>query len=169
MKRVFIILLVFCFSCAEQKDIQVDIYGISFTCPSGWKVTEKEDYEDTWYISIEKKGFSSSGLVNISFTKEDYELDEYLQIFQESFLNQKVIRNLVFQEAKEEYYGQYKGIVSTYNFVTLSVKHDGKMYVFHENGITMCIIHQGAVEDREKNLRGFEIIEKSLSLKKGIN
>ena len=164
MKRVFFILLVICFSCAEQKDTHVDIYGISLICPSGWKVVETEDYESAWYISIEKKGFSSSGMVLIFFTEEDYDLDEYLQLFQESFIDQKVLKNLVFQKANEACYGQYKGIVSAYTFVTLSVKHEGKMYVFHENGITMCIVHQGAVEDRGENLRGFETIRESLSL-----
>jgi hypothetical protein len=45
MKRVFFILLVICFSCAEQKDTHVAIYGISFICPSGWIVKETKDYE----------------------------------------------------------------------------------------------------------------------------
>ena len=89
MTRVFFILLVICFSCAEQKDTHADIYGISFICPSGWKVTETEDYENAWYISIEKNGVSSSGLVAISFTEEDYELDEYLQLFKNHFLTKK--------------------------------------------------------------------------------
>ena len=153
-----------CFSCAEQKSTHVDIYGVSFNCPSGWVVKETEDYGTAKYISIEKKGINSSGLVTMSFTEEEYELDEYLQLFQESFLEQKVLKNLVFQKANEAYYGKYKGIVSTFTFETMSIKHEGKIYVFHENVITMCIVHQEALEDHNKNLRGFETIKESFNL-----
>jgi len=140
-----------------------DIYGVSFQYPSGWEVSKTEEFGAIKYISIEKKGLASSGLVTMSFTEEDYELDEYLQLFQESLLAQKNLKNMVFQKANEACYGKYKGIVSSYTFETLSIKHEGKMYIFNENGTTMCLIEQEAVEDHKKNLRGFEAIRESLS------
>jgi hypothetical protein len=163
MKKAFLFLFVICFACAEQKSTHIDKYGVSFDCPSGWKVTETEDYGAVKYINIEKQGISASGLVNMSFTEDDFELDEYLQFFQESLREQKVMKNLVIQKANEAYYGKYKGIVSSYTFESMSIKHEGKMYVFHENGITMCLVQQEAIEDHEKNLQGFEIIKESLS------
>ena len=169
MKRFSLVLVavmalfVICFSCAE-KSVRVDIYGISFNCPPGWKVTETEDYGTAKYISIEKKGISSSGLVTMSFTEENIELDEYLQIVQESFLDQGVFKDLVFQQAKETDYGKYQGIVSSYTFEVMSIKHTGKIYVFYENGIIMALVHQEAIEDHTKNLPGFETIEESLRL-----
>ena len=164
MKKYFLILCTICFSCAEQKSTFVEIYGISFTCPQGWKITETEDYGTGKYVSIEKRGLSSSGLVTMSFTEENFELLEYLQIFQESFKKRKIFTNLVFHPAMETFYGKYKGIASSYTVSVLSVKHTGKIYVFRENGITMAIIHQEAMEDHKKNLRGFEIIKESLIL-----
>jgi hypothetical protein len=160
---------VICFSCAEQKSTNVDVYGVSFTCPSGWKVSETEDYGTAKYISIEKKGVNSSGLVTMSFTEEDYELEEYLQLFQESFLEQKVLKNLVFQKANEANYGKYKGIVSNFTFETMSIKHVGKMCIFQKNGITMCLVNQEAVEDHKQNLLGFETIEESFNIKQTLN
>jgi hypothetical protein len=164
MKKVVLILFVICFSCTEQKSIHVDIYGISFNCPSGWKITEKEDYGAAKYICIEKKGITSSGLVTMSFIEGDIELYEYLQFMQESFLGQEVFKDLVFQQAKESYYGKYKGIVSSYTAKIMFIKHKGEIYIFHENGITMALIKQEAIEDHEENLQGFETIKKSLSL-----
>jgi len=163
VKKVFILLSMICFSCAEQKSTTVEIYGVSFNCPSGWKVTETEDYGPAKYISIEKKGSNSSGIVTMCFTEEDYELDEYLHIFQESYLEQEILNKLTFQKAKEAHYGEHKGIVSTYTFETMSIKHEGQMYVFQKNGITMCLVHQEALEDHKVNLYGFEIIEESFT------
>ena len=164
MKKVIWIFLIICFSCAEQKSTHVDIYGVSFHCPSGWKVTETEDYGSAKFLSIEKKGFTSSGLVTMNFTEEDFELDEYLQLMQESFLDQQVFKNLVFQQTMETYYGKYKGIVSSFTMDVISIKHTGKMYVFHENGITMALVQQEAIEDHKENLQGFETIQESLTL-----
>ena len=161
---VFVFLLLGMGACTEQKATHVDMYGISFDCPPGWKISETEDYGAAKYISIEKKGSTSSGIVAMAFTEEDFELDEYLQIFQKSLLDQEKIQDLVFQQVKETYYGKYKGIVSPYTFVVMSMKHAGEIYAFYENGITMCIIHQGATEDHKVNHPGFEIIMESLRL-----
>jgi len=164
MKKVFLIIWIICISCAEQKSTPVAIYGISFDCPSGWKVTETEDYGAGKYICVEKKGFSSSGLVTMSFTTEELELDEYLQLLQETFQEQRVFTDLVFQPAVETTYGKYKGIESSYTFSIMNMKHEGKIYIFRENGITMGLVHQEALEDHAKNLPGFETIQESLSL-----
>ena len=103
LKRIFLILLVICCSCSEQKTVPVDIYGVSFNCPAGWEVVDTEDYGTAKYICLEKKGIATSGLITMSFTEVEYELEDYLQLFQESFLGQAVLENLVFQEAKEAY------------------------------------------------------------------
>ena len=164
MKKIFLILFVICFSCAEQKSTQFDMYGISFTYPSDWKVTDTADFGSAKYISIEKKGLTSSGIITMSFTSEDFELDEYLQFLQELLEEQDVLENLVFQKTKETQYGKYKGISSPYTFNVSSIKHEGEIYVFEENGITMGLIQQEATEDHKKNLNGFETIKESLSL-----
>ena len=163
LKRVFLILLVICCSCSEQKSIPVDIYGVSFNYFAGWEVTDMEDYGVAKYICVEKKGDTASGVVTLSFIKEEYKLEDYLQLFQESLLEQTVMENLVFQEANEAYYGKYKGIVSAYTCETQSIKHEGKIYVFYKNGITMCVVCQEAVEDHNENLQGFKTIEESLN------
>jgi hypothetical protein len=163
MKKVFFILFLICLSCTEEKSTHVDIYGVSFTCPKGWKVTETEDYETAKYICIEKKGWSSSGMVTMTFTEEDYELDEYLELIQETYKEQSVFSDIVFQQAVETYHGKYKGIESSYTFKFATIKHEGKIYVFQENGVTMGLVYQEAIEDHEKNLPGFETIKESFT------
>ena len=173
MKKVILILFVVCFSClfvvcfscAEEKSDYVNIYGISFKCPPEWKVSNTEDRGAGKFISIEKNGAGSSGLVTMTFTRENFEPAEYLRHMQASFLRQKGFEGLVFQPARETYYGKHKGITSSYAVDVMSIMHAGEMYVFRENGITMCVVHQEATEDHKENLQGFETIKESLSLK----
>ena len=158
-----LIVLMLCLSCTKQKSMDMLIYGVSFTCPAGWEVTDTGHDGTTAYVCIEKKGFSSSGLVVMSFTDEDFELDKYLRLTQESFKEHHAFTGIVFQPAVEANYGKYKGIASAYTFKIGTLKHEGKIHVFQENGITMALVHQEAIEDHQKNLSGFEIIEESLS------
>ena len=166
MKKVYLILVAICLflSCTEQKDVDMDIYGISFTCPAGWKITKTLDLETAWLVVIQKKGFSSSGLVTMSFTENDFELDELLAFYQEELAQQRTFKNIAFQPVEAAYYGKYQGISSSFTVSVLGLEHQGKIYVFEENGITMSIVHQEAVEDYKKNLSGFEIIKNSLTL-----
>ncbi len=165
MKKVFLILFVIFISSCTENSTDVDIYGVSFTCPAGWKVMETEDYGIEKFISIGKKGFTGSGLVTISFIEGDIDSNEHLQIFQESLEEQKELKNIVFQAIEESYYGKYKGIESSYTFKTFGTAFKGTLYVFQENGITVAIIHQEAIEDHNKNLNGFETIKESLTFK----
>ena len=165
MMRKSILIFFVCFSsCIQQQSKHVEIYGVSFDCPSGWKVSETEDYETAKFISIEKKGLTASGLVTMTFTEEDFELDDFLQLLQDSFKEQHVLSNIVFQKSVETNYGEYKGIGASYTFSISGVKHEGKIHVFQQNGITMGIVHQEAIEDHKENLPGFETIMKSVSI-----
>lgn len=166
MKKI----LILCFiattlSCSGSKDIPVGVFDLFFTCPAEWKVTEKEDYGDSKYISIEKSGLSESGLVMITYTDEELELLEYLDIYRDSFREQKTLSGVVFGEVKMDHYGQYKGVVCEYTVSIMSIPHEGRFYVFHANGKTVCITEQEATEDKEKNIYGFEKIKETLIFK----
>jgi hypothetical protein len=166
MKKTFLFLAVFFLSwtCAEQKSAHVEIYGISFDCPSGWKVSETKDKGFIKHISIEKKGISTSGLVTMFITEEDVDVEILLQNMEQSFKEKKSYKNPVFQQAEESRYGKYKCISSSYTFMIASLKHEGQFYIISENGTTIGLIHQEAVEDHKVNLHGFETIKESFSL-----
>jgi len=159
----FVFLLLGAASWAGEDAARITVFGLSFDRPAGWEVTETQDYGPSKYISVEKKGYNSSGLVIITFTDRNSKPREYLEVHQKSFLNQKIMKELVFSEAKEEYYGKHKGIASSYTFQIASVKHAGKIYVFNTNGMTVSVVHQEAIEDHAANRPGFETIMKSLS------
>ena len=162
--KIFIVLvfiLIGINSCTEKKNTHVDIYGISFDCPAGWKVKETQDYGAVKYVCI--NGATSNALLTMSFSDSDFELEEYLEIFKESFM-ENGFKNMVFKQTVEGDYGKYKGIVSSYTFNVIDIEHEGQIYVFKENGIIMCLLKQEATEDHKKNLSGFEIIMNSLTL-----
>jgi len=96
--------------------------------------------------------------------KNEIDLNEFLQISQEKIKEQEVLSDLIFQPTVEADYGKYKGVKSAYSFIIQNIKHEGEIYVFRENGITMCIALQEAIEDHKENRQGFETIQTSLIL-----
>lgn len=159
---LFVLGILMC-ACGQTKETTFDQYGISFTCPAGWEVTEAEDYGPTQYISVEKNGFNASSVVTIATSDEEYELEEYLKVFQGSFKEQDVYKNLRLQPAKAEAYGKHQGISSSYTADVLTLPHEGKMYVFRTGRQIVCIVEQSAKEDRKVSQAGFETIRDSFS------
>lgn len=156
-------LLLILLACSGSKETPADVYDLSFTCPAGWTVSEQEDYGDSKYLSIEKKGFTSSGIVMITYANEEFELTDYLDIHKESYKEQKIFSNIAFNKVKDAPYGQYEGITTDYKVSVMSVAHVGRMYVFHANGKTICVTEQEAVEDSTKNKAGFNKIRETFS------
>jgi len=148
-------------ACSGSKETPAEVYDLSFTCPAGWTVSEQEDYGDSKYMSIEKEGFSSSGIVMITYANEEFELTDYLDIHKESYKEQKIFSNIKFNLVKDSSYGQYDGILAEYRVSVMSVAHVGRMYVFHAKGKTICVTEQEAVEDSAKNKTGFEKIRET--------
>lgn len=166
MKKI----LILCFiattlSCSGSKDIPVGVFDLFFTCPAEWKVTEKEDYGDSKYICIEKDGLNESGLVMITYSDEEFELPEYMDIYRDLFKEQMALSETVFDEIKMDYYGQHKSLVCDYTVSIMSIPHEGRFYAFHANGKTVCITEQEATEDKDKNKYGFEKIKETLIFK----
>lgn len=161
-KNIILCLIAITLSCSGSKETPAYVYDLSFTCPAGWNVTEKNDYGDSKYISIEKNGLSESGLVMITYTDEEFELPEYMEIYRDLFKEQKVMSGIVFDEIKMDYYGQYEGLVCDYTVSIMSIPHEGRFYTFYANGKTVCVTEQEAVEDKVTNKDGFEKIKETL-------
>ena len=159
-------LLSIALSCtATSKETPAEVYDASFTCPAGWTVSEQEDYGDSKYLSIEKSGLNSSGLIMVTYSDEHIELTDYLDIYRESFSNQTLLSNIQFEKEKEATYGQHKGLVCEYTFSIMSVEHEGRLYVFHSNGKSVCVTEQEAIEDKAENKAGFEKVKETLTIK----
>ena len=165
MKNFLVVLAAVCLSWTQQRDSYVEIYRVSFTCPAGWDVKKAEDDGEFKTLSIEKAGDLSSGIVSMLFTDNPLDLDAFLQLLTSFLEGRKDINNLVLKAKERTRYGKYDGLASSYSFYLNGVKHEGEISVFLENGITMGIIHQEVVQHHSENLKGFETIKGSLTLK----
>ncbi len=149
----------------NDKDKPVKYHEVSFICPAGWKVADKNSYGTSRYIGIEKVGNDSSGILTMNFSKIDFNPEEILETLQNALRDQPSLSNLVFNDVKEAYYGVYRGISSAYTFEVDSFQSRGEIFAFEENGTTLAIMQQEAIEDQSLNYEGFEKIKRSLMLK----
>jgi hypothetical protein len=138
--------------------------GVSLTCPHGWKITDEENFDDEgYYLSIEKNGFNSSGLITISWYYEILELENVMNVALEELRNSFIHKNsnLKLGDLHENKYNCIDTAAVKFNMSIIGLKHQGTIHVFHKEGKTFCINKQEAIEDKEKNKEGFKIIEQS--------
>jgi hypothetical protein len=170
MKK-FLVILIASISClgiynsVSAQQSMVEYYGVSFICPVGWKVSDVKDEGYSQTITVEKKGFNSSGILIITLFNEEYELNELLQNYKNGLKEQSVYSNLKFQISTEGTYGQYKGLVCKYTASVLFLPHKGSIHVFNTKGKSVMILQQEATEDSETNKHGFKKMTESLTVK----
>ena len=80
--------------CQESPETKFEKNGISFTCPTGWKITEEENLDNQgYYLSIEKDGFNSSGLLTVSWVNDSLDLNEWLEALMDGLKNDIIYKN----------------------------------------------------------------------------
>ena len=163
MKKVFFITVVvaICFSCVQQEK-QINIKGISVTCPAGWKVTDVEEDDDNASFSIEKKGISASATITIAITQIDVDPEDLLVEFQEEVDKKSDIKNFVLQEPYIDKYGNYKALLAPCTFDVSGQKAEGIIYVLYDRGVTLLIVEEWFTKDRNANVEGVKSIRESL-------
>ena len=166
-KVYLILILLISMSCKEASETKFAKDGISLTCPTGWKITEEENIENQgYYLSIEKDGLTSSGLFTLSWLSNRLDLYEWIDIYKEQLSSNIVYRNsnLTFGEPFESEFNNISSVAVKFNVSILGLKHEGIIHVFYGNDKTISILKQEAIEDKIKNEKGFEMIEKSLRI-----
>ncbi len=159
-----VILLSSCKKTADA-DTTFDQFGISFTCPDGWTVTEAEDNDSYYNIYVEKDGSNSSGIVTIVLWNNEIEPTKVLEIMQEQLQGQKIFLNTKMGESNNGKYGKYEDLTSNYKMNVQTLPHEGIFHIFVENGKTVCITEQYATEDLKVSKPGFEKIKESFTIK----
>lgn len=165
MKRLFILLTVLLFSCNNKSPAYTyENSGLSFMCPEGWNISEEEEFEGgAFYLSVEKKGFDSSGIITITRFDDHIDLEE-LSIIMEEELSSNIIYEHSNLNIQDSYWGKFAGYdayVVQFNSSILGVNHTGFIYSFYSDNNTFSVFKQEADEDTIKNLKGFELIENS--------
>jgi len=169
MKHILFTVLIFSvlISCKESPETKFEKYGISLTCPTGWKITDEENLDNQgYYIAIEKDGFNSSGLVAVTWVNDSLDLYSWLEIFQDELKNNIVYKysNLIFETPTRNEFNKSSSIAAAFKVSIIGVKHEGIIHVFYGNDKTIAVLIQEAVEDKAKNKTGFDIIERSFTL-----
>lgn len=154
--------------CSESKETSYSQYGISFTSPAGWIVSDSQEDEDEGgcYIVVEKEGINSSGILTIAMKGVDDSdnLASYMSSYQDFIKGQSLYSALKFENVKEDDYGKYKGIVSKYTANIMGLPHEGRMFVFAVGDNVYCVTEQEAAEDKKKDEAGFKALKESLSI-----
>ena len=165
MKNVLRFILVsFLFSCHSSQETKFEKSGISFTCPSGWKITDEENLNDAgYYLSCEKEGLNSSGLLTISWVNDSMALTEMLEIHKAEMEKNIVLKHsdLTFGNGEDAKFKDYNSKSVNFSTTLLGLKSEGMIYCFYANGKTITILRQEAIEDKSDNSEGFKIIENS--------
>lgn len=154
------------FSCTEVPETKFEKDGISLTCPKGWKITEEENIDEGYYLSIEKAGFGSSGLVTIIWINNRLDLSEWLNIYKDELSNNIVYKNsnLMFGENHKNEFNKVSSVAVEFTASIIGSKHEGIIQAFYGKDKTICVLKQEAIEDKSKNKNGFEMIEQSFKI-----
>jgi hypothetical protein len=149
-------------ACSPSPEVPFSRDGVSFTCPQGWKITDEEDLDGLGYsLSVEKDGFSSSGLAMINWILVPMDEQTYMETYQDE-LGANVIyknANLAFSDTESGTYAKLPTLTSSYTASILGVDHRGTLHIFKRGGKTFTVCLQEAIEDIDKNAPGFEKIE----------
>jgi hypothetical protein len=165
MKKLILISLLFVLgACHTSIETHFNKYNVSVTGPKGWKVTEEDLEGEGYSVSIEKEGFSSSGLVTITWINVLVVEEEFIDLFIEEFKESIFIKidENDFTPPYDSKYNNYNCKTVDYSFSLMGIKHQGKIHSFQTAKKTFIILLQEANEDHDKNLSGFRTIETSL-------
>lgn len=166
---IYGLLLISVLSCKQETpEFKFEKEGVSFTCPAGWNISEEENIDDMgYYLSVEKDGFNSSGLVSITWVSDSLVLQDYIELYKDELRNNIIYKNsnLNFQPSKISEFNTISSNSAQFEVSILGLKHEGEIITFYGPNKTFVIFRQEAIEDRLKNHLGFEIIEKSFVTK----
>jgi hypothetical protein len=167
MKRLLLllpVLLLLSFSTPEGQKFSNS--GVSFNIPAGWKITEQEDIEGKgYYLSCEKDGENSSGLVTITWVNDSTDLKAtavaYGNALKENFKLKKADTKLT-PAVKRTFNGR-SAMGMDYTLMLSNILHEGHIYCFYGNEKTITVMVQEAVEDKAVNKSGIQEILSSLT------
>lgn len=166
LKGVLSFLLIFSFSCGNHSDggsFSKD--GLSFTYPSGWSIIEQEDIDgEGYYLSVEKSGFNSSGILCMTWIYNIIDPYEYLEIIKDEYRSNKIFKNLKYSSTRNNIFNEFQSISSDFEFNNFGLQHRGVIHIFVNDGITYSVVKQEALEDISKNKKGFEFIESTFKI-----
>jgi len=164
---VFLSVLITCKKSTEKNTTtKIEKNGFSITCPADWEISDDEKFDEGgYYLSIEKNGFDSSGLFTLSVIEDSLDLDYSIQFNIEELQSNLVYRNSTFEEITNNKFNSINTRSSSFKFGLVGIKHEGIIHAFYGKNKTYIVLKQEALEDKNDNLNGFNLIESSFLIK----
>ena len=159
-----LMLLLLVSSCKEEATAEYvfEKEGMTFNVPEDWEITDEEKFDDgSYYLSIDKNGFDSSGVLIITTYNESIDLDELIYYQKEEILSNTIFKNSVFEPIQDDEFNTIDSRATSYTFGLLGLEHEGAIHAFYNQDKTYLVMKQGAIEDKKINNKGFDVIEKS--------
>lgn len=160
--------LLYLTSCQKNPESKFEQDGISMTIPLGWEISEEENIGDQgYYLSIQKQGFNSSAMIAMNWVKGEISYDSWVEIYQEILESNIIYRNanLELGELKDTSFNNIESKYVKVDFSLLGLKHQAIIYFIRQNGKSITIMKQEALEDMDENRKGFKKIESSFKVK----
>lgn len=154
-------------SCKPSPAVKYNNEGISFVCPTGWKITDDESYYGLGhYLAIEKDGWGSSGILTLTWLDGESDPESYLNDLKSDLKNNIIYRksDMSFGEHYESKYNNLTSLAVDFTVTTLGIAHQGKIHTINIGGRSVTIIIQEATEDAAINKAGFEKLESSFKV-----
>ncbi|MDF4204879.1 hypothetical protein PXD56_18060 [Maribacter sp. SA7] len=164
---VFASIFIFLTSCSESKPANFERDGVVMTSPAGWGITDQENIDDQgYYLSIEKDGFDSSGIITMTWLNGEIDLNEWILIYQDELVNNIIYKNsnLDFTDPSDDHYNDIDTTSIQFTASILGLGHEGVIHFFHKGDKTFALLKQQAVEDNLVNKPGFDLIEESFRI-----
>ena len=160
---LFFLLIATLASCSTPPETTFTQWGLQVAVPEGWELVDEEDYgENSYYIAIEQRGLTTSGVVTIIWFDEEYDLEEFNQSIMTS-ITEEIGNDVIIRDSDRDF-GKHSTYAQEYLFSFLDMPHTGVMHTFYLDGKTLCIGQQWANEDVQNVKAGFDRISETLKL-----
>lgn len=166
---VIVLVLCICTGCARHysktENLPYNSYGVQFTIPAGWKA-EGSSSNAAATITVEKKGLGNSALFSISAMDGNLDQEETLQHFIDAFEQNSIYRDAKFNPIREQAFGSFNALTSTFSFSLLTLDFTGRLFCFNAAEKTIVVLKQVATEDEAATRPGYALMEKTLRILK---
>jgi hypothetical protein len=160
-------ILLIAISCKDSPEKKHAKDGVTFIFPKGWKISEDNKLENGAHLlTVEKDGFSSSGLLNITWVNGEVETGAWLDSYKK-----KLSGNVIYKKAKLKFgsmrrgrFGSFETEAVGFELKLLGIKHKGALQAFVAKNKSSAILKQQAFQDTAENRAGFKTIEASFAV-----
>lgn len=171
MKKLRLFTLLFItigFASNAQAQTKYEKYGISFTVPAGWKISDEEKGEGVFTFLCEKKG-NDAPSVSFIYIDGPTNLDDMLQSTMADYDNETMAQGMALN-----WQTPTSGKIGTGSYVTRQASfsaddgrevENGSIYAFSLCGKTALVVFTDSEKGHEENVAAFDTIKNSFTCK----